>query len=57
MEPKQEKQVNNRGAAVNGRQYVAIASGPSPPAKRRGLANVLELKGQRHATVLYVFGL
>jgi alcohol dehydrogenase (cytochrome c) len=42
---------------VNGRQYVAIASGPSPPAKRRGLANVLELKDQRHATVLYIFGL
>jgi alcohol dehydrogenase (cytochrome c) len=42
---------------VNGRQYVAIASGPSPPAKRRGLANVLELKDQRNATVLYVFGL
>jgi alcohol dehydrogenase (cytochrome c) len=42
---------------VNGMQYVAIASGPSPPAKRRGLANTPELKDQRHATVLYVFGL
>jgi len=42
---------------VNGRQYVAIASGPSPAAKRRGLANTPELKDQRNATVLYVFGL
>jgi alcohol dehydrogenase (cytochrome c) len=41
---------------VTGRQYVAIASGPSPPAKRRGLSNALELKDQRNATVLYVFG-
>jgi alcohol dehydrogenase (cytochrome c) len=41
---------------VNGRQYVAIASGPSTPAKRR-LINTPELKDQRNATVLYVFGL
>jgi alcohol dehydrogenase (cytochrome c) len=41
---------------VNGRQYVAIASGPSPGAKR-GLRNTPELKDQRNATVLYVFGL
>jgi alcohol dehydrogenase (cytochrome c) len=42
---------------VNGRQYVAIASGPSPPAKRRGLASAPELREQRNATLLYVFGL
>jgi len=42
---------------VNGRQYLAIASGPSPPAKRRGLASAPELREQRNATVLYVFGL
>jgi alcohol dehydrogenase (cytochrome c) len=41
---------------VNGRQYVAIASGPSTPAKRR-LVNTPELKEMRQATVLYVFGL
>ena len=40
----------------NGRQYVAIASGPSNTAKRK-LVNTPELKDQRHATVLYVFGL
>jgi alcohol dehydrogenase (cytochrome c) len=41
---------------VNGKQYVAIASGPSMGARRR-LANSPELKEQRNATVLYVFGL
>jgi alcohol dehydrogenase (cytochrome c) len=41
---------------VNGRQYVAIASGPSRVARQR-LANTPELKEMRHATVLYVFGL
>jgi alcohol dehydrogenase (cytochrome c) len=41
---------------VDGKQYVAIASGPSQPALRR-LSNSPELKEQRNATVLYVFGL
>ena len=41
---------------VDGRQYVAIVSGPSNTAKRK-LVNTPELKDQRHATVLYVFGL
>jgi alcohol dehydrogenase (cytochrome c) len=41
---------------VNGRQYVAIASGGGPSATRR-LANTPELRDQRNATVLYVFGL
>jgi alcohol dehydrogenase (cytochrome c) len=41
---------------VDGKQYVAIASGPSQPAQRR-LSNSPELKEQRNATVLYVFGL
>jgi alcohol dehydrogenase (cytochrome c) len=41
---------------VGGRQYVAIASGPSLTARRK-LVNTPELKDQRHATVLYVFGL
>jgi alcohol dehydrogenase (cytochrome c) len=41
---------------VNGKQYVAIASGPSNGAKSK-LINTPELKDQRHATVLYVFGL
>jgi alcohol dehydrogenase (cytochrome c) len=41
---------------VNGKQYVAIASGPSQGAKRR-LVNTPELKEQRNATVLYVFAL
>jgi alcohol dehydrogenase (cytochrome c) len=41
---------------VNGRQYIAIASGPSQTARRK-LVNTPELKDQRHATVLYVFGL
>ncbi len=41
---------------VNGKQYVAIVSGPSAAAKSR-LVNTPELKEQRNATVLYVFGL
>jgi alcohol dehydrogenase (cytochrome c) len=41
---------------VNGKQYVAIASGPSTSARRR-LANTPELKEQRNGTVLYVFSL
>jgi alcohol dehydrogenase (cytochrome c) len=41
---------------VNGKQYVAIASGPSRVARVR-LVNSPELKEMRQATVLYVFGL
>ena len=41
---------------VGGKQYVAIASGPSRSGKSR-LGNTPELKEQRHATVLFVFGL
>ena len=41
---------------VNGRQYVAIASGPSSVARGK-LVNTPELKEMRNATVLYVFGL
>jgi alcohol dehydrogenase (cytochrome c) len=41
---------------VGGKQYMAIASGPSRSGKSR-LENAPELKDQRHATVLYVFGL
>jgi alcohol dehydrogenase (cytochrome c) len=41
---------------VNGKQYIAIVSGPSPVAKGR-LVNKPELKDQRNALVLYVFGL
>jgi alcohol dehydrogenase (cytochrome c) len=41
---------------VNGKQYVAIVSGPSPVARGR-LVNTPELKEQRNATVVYVFGL
>jgi alcohol dehydrogenase (cytochrome c) len=41
---------------VNGKQYVAIASGIGAAAKSR-LINTPELKEQRNATVLYVFGL
>src|SRR5882757_10205432 len=42
--------------AVNGKQYVAIASGPSRVTRAR-FENTPELKDMRHATVLYVFGL
>jgi alcohol dehydrogenase (cytochrome c) len=41
---------------VNGRQYLAIVSGPSATARRK-LVNTPELSDQRHATVLYVFSL
>src|SRR5438105_2281209 len=41
---------------INGKQYVAIASGLYATA-RRTLANSPELRDQRNATVLYVFGL
>jgi len=41
---------------VNGKQYVAIVSGPSLVARGR-LINTPELREQRHALVLYVFGL
>jgi len=42
--------------AVNGKQYVAIVSGPSPVSRGR-LVNTPELRDQRHALVLYVFSL
>jgi alcohol dehydrogenase (cytochrome c) len=42
--------------AVNGKQYVAIASGLGAAA-RSTIAKTPELKDQRNATVLYVFGL
>ena len=41
---------------VNRKQYVGIVSGPSP-GSRGQLGNTPELKEQRDATVLYVFGL
>jgi alcohol dehydrogenase (cytochrome c) len=41
---------------VNGRQYVAIASGLYTVGKLQ-IANTPELKEQRNATVLYVFGM
>jgi len=41
---------------VTGKQYVGIVSGPSP-GSRGQLANTPELKEQRQALVLYVFGL
>ena len=42
---------------VNGKQYVAIASGIDPASGKRRRANAPELNEQRNATVLYVFGL
>jgi alcohol dehydrogenase (cytochrome c) len=42
--------------AVNGKQYVAITSGPSATARRK-LVNTPELKDQRNATVIYVFSM
>ena len=42
--------------AVNGKQYLAIAASPSSAAKST-LINTPELKEQRNATVVYVFGL
>jgi alcohol dehydrogenase (cytochrome c) len=41
---------------VDGKQYVAIVSGPSPQARLKNI-NSPELREQRHAAVLYVFGL
>jgi alcohol dehydrogenase (cytochrome c) len=41
---------------VGGKQYIAIASRPSPASQSK-LVLTLELKDQRNATVLYVFGL
>jgi len=41
---------------ANGKQYVAIVSGPSPGSKGR-LVNTPELRDQRHALVVYVFSL
>jgi len=41
---------------VNGKQYVAIMSGASPQSLTR-LVNTPELKDQRNALMLYVFGL
>jgi alcohol dehydrogenase (cytochrome c) len=41
---------------VNGKQYVAIVSGPSPVSRNR-LVNTPELREQRHALVLFVFKL
>ena len=42
--------------AVDGKQYLAIAAGPSSAALSK-LVNTPELKEQRNATVLYVFSL
>jgi alcohol dehydrogenase (cytochrome c) len=42
---------------VGGRQYVAIASGPSLAGRGARIVNAPELKEMRQATVLYVFGL
>ena len=41
---------------VNGKQYIAIASGSSAVSRAK-LVNTPELRDQRQATVLYVFGL
>jgi alcohol dehydrogenase (cytochrome c) len=41
---------------VNGKQYIAIVSGPSPGARAR-LVNTPELREQRNALVLHVFAL
>jgi alcohol dehydrogenase (cytochrome c) len=42
--------------AVDGRQYIAIASGIGPVAKAK-LAHSPEMKNQPNATMLFVFGL
>ena len=42
--------------AVNGKQYIAIASGIGPVGKAK-IARSPELKGQGNATMLFVFGL
>jgi hypothetical protein len=41
---------------IGGKQYVAMVSGPSPSATS-SLVNTPELKEQRNAIALYVFGL
>jgi alcohol dehydrogenase (cytochrome c) len=41
---------------VNGKQYIAIASGSSAVARAK-LVNTVELRDQRQATILFVFGL
>jgi hypothetical protein len=41
---------------INGKQYLAIAKGSSPAALTKHV-HTPELKEQRNATVLYVFGL
>jgi hypothetical protein len=41
---------------ANGKRYIAIVWGPSPAA-RATLVNTPELREQRQALVLYVFGL
>jgi hypothetical protein len=41
---------------VDGKQYVAITSGPSVVSKAT-LKNTPEVREMRNATVLYVFGL
>jgi len=41
---------------VNGKQYLAITSGPSGNAKAH-MVNTPELKYERSATVMYVFSL
>jgi alcohol dehydrogenase (cytochrome c) len=41
---------------VNGKQYIAIVSGPSPAARTR-LVNTPELREQRNSVVLHVFAL
>ena len=42
--------------AVNGKQYLAITTGPSGHAKAH-MVNTPELTDQRSGTVLYVFSL
>jgi hypothetical protein len=42
--------------AVDGKQYLAIASGSSAVSRAK-LVNTVELKDQLQSTVLYVFGL
>jgi hypothetical protein len=41
---------------VNGKQYIAIASGSSAVARAK-LVNTVELRDQRQATILFVVGL
>jgi alcohol dehydrogenase (cytochrome c) len=42
--------------AVDGRQYIAIASGLSPVSRAK-LAKSPEMRNQSNATMLFVFGL